>query len=249
MHCSACKSQSSFRVCFRCRCVLISLHWISCCSLWHPPSSSLCFSSTSQCQPSCPSCGGTSLASHVFLKVWRLMPDLSGSLHECSRCSNAWRHEQMNGGVPQHQGFLRQSYADRSNSSYIAWAPKRQWQPGRSALGIPTVPERSPYLLLSSFSKYQNSPWERKWLTTCELASACLMRDWAEMPGMISTSLALLSKHDRVTSNILSVPGGSSLSLEALASCSNPGALNRENENHKRWAGSRISAIYRAGSS
>lgn len=195
-------------------------------------------------------CSVTSLASYIILKVWRLCHTYQAPWSKCMqqvfKCMMSWTNEWRGS---QHRGFPWQSCADQSNSSSVAWAPERPWQPGPSALGIPRVPERSPFLLLSSLSKYQNAPWEREWLTTRELDSACLMRDWVEMPGMISTSLALLSKHDCVTSNILSVPGGSSLSLEALASCSNPGALNRENENHKRWAGSMIPAIYRAGSS
>lgn len=114
----------------------------------------------------------------------------------CSRCSNARSPEQMSGRVPQRQRFLWQLYADQSNPSYIAWTLKGSGQPGPRTLGIPKVPERSPFLLLSPASKYQNSPREREWLTTRERDRACLMRDWAEMPGMISTSLALLSKHD-----------------------------------------------------
>lgn len=54
------------------------------------------------------------------------------------------------------------------------------------------------------------------------------------MPGTISAGLALLSKHDCVTSNILSVPRGSCLSLEALPGSSNLGALKGESEDENR---------------
>lgn len=72
------------------------------------------------------------------------------------------------------------------------------------------------------------------------------------MPGMISAGLALLSKHDCVTSNILSAPHGSSLSLGALLSSSHSGALKGESENEEKVRGSPegqarvITAIYRA---
>lgn len=54
------------------------------------------------------------------------------------------------------------------------------------------------------------------------------------MPGMVSAGLALLSKHDCVTSNILCVLRGSSLSLEALPSSSHSVALKGESENEER---------------
>lgn len=50
-------------------------------------------------------------------------------------------------------------------------------------------------------------------------------------------ALALLSKHDCVTSDILSIPRGSSLSSAALPSRSHSGLLKRESEDNNRRGG------------